>query len=112
MKKILIVDDERIIRNGLKNSIDWMSLGCEVVGLASNGKEGLDLIESLRPDIVLADVKMPEMTGIEMAQGAIAKGFNTQYILITGYSDFDTAKQAIKLSAVDFIEKPICSSSF
>ena len=66
MNKIIIVEDEEIIRNGLAVSFDWMEYGCSIVGLAKDGKEGLDMILDLEPDIVISDIKMPKMTGIEM----------------------------------------------
>lgn len=107
MKQILIVDDERIIRKGLERAIPWESLGCTVVGTASNGVEGLDMIHKLNPDIVLADVKMPQLNGLDMADAALKINPLLKFIIISGYSDFDNVKKAIKLSAVDFIQKPI-----
>lgn len=107
MKKIIIVDDERIIRKGLERSIAWESMGCTVVGTASNGVEGLEMIETLNPDIVLADVKMPQLNGLDMADAALQINPLLKFIIISGYSDFDNVKKAMKLSAVDFIQKPV-----
>ena len=70
MNKIIIVEDEEIIRNGLAVSFEWMEYGCSIVGLAKDGKEGLDMILELGPDIVISDIKMPKMTGIEIIQNA------------------------------------------
>ncbi|WP_337960832.1 response regulator [Caloramator sp. mosi_1] len=66
MFKVIIVEDEDIIRNGLLLTVDWLSIDCTIVGTASNGLEGLNIIRSQKPDIVITDIKMPIMDGIEM----------------------------------------------
>ena len=66
MLKVLIVEDEDLIRKGLRYIVDWQSAGCTVVGEAANGRDGLKMIAELKPDIVLTDVKMPGMDGLEM----------------------------------------------
>ncbi|CDF57680.1 response regulator transcription factor [Thermobrachium celere] len=106
MFKIVIVEDEEIIRNGLVFTIDWLSLDCTVVGTASNGLEGLNLIKEHKPDIVITDIKMPVMDGIEMLKEAL-KHVSFYSIILTSYSEFEYAKQAISLKVYEYILKPI-----
>lgn len=116
MYRILVVEDQEIIRYMLCNTIDWDSVGCQVCGQAASGEEGLRCIETLSPDIVLTDIHLPGMDGIKMLEKAkelqgpcegrgVDHGFES--IIITGFSQFEYAKRAIGLSAVDYILKPI-----
>jgi len=106
MLKVLIVEDEDIIRRGLVHMVDWAKLGCCTVGEASDGKEGLTQISKLHPDIVVTDVKMPFMDGIEMLQESIA-GFAYEALIISGYDEFEYARKAISLGVSDYLLKPI-----
>lgn len=105
MIKVLIVEDEELLRRGLRYTFDWKSLGCTVVEEAENGLMGMELIECLKPDIVITDIKMPVMDGLEMLQSISDRGFET--IVITGFSEFEYAKKAIELNVAHFILKPI-----
>lgn len=108
MLRIVIVEDEDIIRRGLVCTIDWMAMGCMVVGDASDGESGLALIEQERPDLVLTDIRMPKMDGIEMITAARTQSeWSFQTIFITSYADFEYARQAVKLQAVDYLLKPV-----
>ena len=107
MHKIIIVEDEEIIRNGLAISFDWMDYGCNIVGLAKDGKEGLDMILELEPDIVISDIKMPKMTGIEMIQNAKKQGKDFFSIILTSYAEFGYAKSAIEFGASGYLLKPV-----
>ena len=107
MISVLIVEDEQIIRNGLLYTIDWLSMNAVVVGAAATGKDGLEKIRSLRPDIVLTDIKMPGMSGLDMIAAAQREGFEFIPMLLTSYSDFDYAKSAIALGVFDYILKPV-----
>ena len=107
MNKIIIVEDEEIIRNGLAISFDWMDYGCNIVGLAKDGKEGLDMILELNPDIVISDIKMPKMTGIEMIQNAKKQGKDFFSIILTSYAEFGYAKSAIEFGASGYLLKPV-----
>ena len=107
MHKIIIVEDEEIIRNGLAISFDWMDYGCNIVGLAKDGKEGLDMILELNPDIVISDIKMPKMTGIEMIQNAKKQGKDFFSIILTSYAEFGYAKSAIEFGASGYLLKPV-----
>lgn len=106
MLKVLIVEDEDIIRKGLIHTIDWLSMDCVVVGEACNGIEGLKLIELHKPNLVITDIKMPMMSGIEMLKEAL-KDNKFQNIILTSYSEFDYAKQAISLKVFEYLLKPV-----
>lgn len=101
------MDDERIIREGLKSTVDWKFFDCQVVGEAKNGSEGIEKAKELNPDLIIADIKMPKLDGLEMAEKIQEFNKECKFIIITGYGDFEYAKRAIKLDAVDFIQKPI-----
>ncbi len=106
MKKVLIVEDEEIIRKGLVHGIDWFSVDCIIVGEAKDGVQGLAMIKDLKPDLVITDIKMPAMNGIDMVREAIQiHSFET--IILTSYAEFEYAKQAISMKVFDYILKPI-----
>ncbi len=102
---IVIADDEIIIREGLE-SIPWSSYGIELKGVASNGIEAMDLIKSTMPEILLTDIRMPGMDGLELISAAKAVVPNIKAILLTGYKDFTYAHSAIRLAACGYILKP------
>ncbi len=106
MFKVMIIDDEPIIRKGLRNIIDWRQYDCEICAEAADGEEGAELIKSLRPDIVFTDIKMPEVDGLSMIKEIKDNVNDSKIIILTGYRDFDYAQEAIKLGAFDFILKP------
>ncbi|SDB47528.1 MULTISPECIES: response regulator [unclassified Butyrivibrio] len=106
MYRVLIVEDEDIIRKGIAYTMDWTGMGCTIAGEAANGKEGLEKIEELSPDIVLADIMMPVMDGIEMIRkGQEISDFKA--IIMTSYADFEYAKQAIDLGVSAYLMKPV-----
>lgn len=107
MFKVLLVDDEANVRQGVRMMIPWDDIDCEVIGEAEDGDDGLSKIMTLSPDIVIADVKMPGKTGIEMTEAAKALGFKGKVIILSGYSDFSYAKTAISLGVENFILKPV-----
>lgn len=107
MIKLLIVDDEKNTREGLRKTIPWKEIGVEEVHEAQNGVEALQVVEDLRPDIILCDVRMPKMDGIEFSHRVKEKYQWCRIIFLSGYSDKEYLKSAIKLGAVDYIEKPI-----
>lgn len=106
MFKVLIIEDEEIIRKGLKYTVDWLRLECVVVGEAENGKEGMDRIKELEPDIVLLDINMPMMNGLELLE-ATADDYLFSTIIISGYDDFAYAKKAIKYGVEMYLLKPV-----
>ncbi len=106
MFKVMIIDDESIIRKGLRNAVNWKVFDCEVVGEASDGMEGYKLINQLHPDIIITDIKMPEVDGLTMLREIRDIIPQSKIIILTGYRDFDYAREAIKLGAFDFLLKP------
>ncbi len=106
MYKVLIVEDEDIIRKGIAYTMDWMGMGCTIVGEAVNGAEGLEKIKELEPDIVLADIMMPIMDGIEMIRRAKEEA-SFKPVILTSYADFEYAKKAIDLNVSAYLMKPV-----
>jgi two-component system response regulator YesN len=106
MLKVLIVEDEDIIRKGLIYTIDWLKAGCVVVGEAIDGVDGLAKIKELNPDIVITDIRMPFKDGIQMLRESI-DDYNYEAIIISGYSEFEYAKNAISLGVKEYLLKPI-----
>ena len=106
MHRLLIVDDEPLVQIGLKSMIARDFPDIEVVGSASNGQEALDLIEQLRPDIVIADIKMPIMSGLELLQESVRQfGPVPVFIMLTSYEEFDLVRQALASQAVEYLVK-------
>lgn len=105
MYKVCVIEDELIIRKGLIASIDWNALNCEVIGEAANGIEGIKLIASLKPDIIIVDVNMPIMDGIEMLEHLPPYLYTT--LIVSGHDEFKYAKKAIELGVSEYILKPV-----
>ena len=89
MLKVVVVEDEELVRRGIVLTVDWASVDCVVVGEASNGEEGLEVIRRYHPDLVITDIKMPKLDGIEMLRQLRAEGNDAYAIFLTAYSDFD-----------------------
>ncbi|GAA0851640.1 hypothetical protein GCM10008915_67790 [Bifidobacterium pullorum subsp. gallinarum] len=104
--KLLIAEDEISVREGMVRLIDWESHGIVICGEAGNGSEALSIMESCSPDILLTDIRMPHMDGLELIEQAQSRGFKFRPIILSGYNEFSYAKQAIRLGASDFILKP------
>lgn len=107
MDKVVVVEDETMARKGIILTIDWSALGCVVVGEAANGEEGAALVARLAPDIVVTDVKMPRMDGVEMITKLRAEGCTAKFIILTAYSDFKYAQSALRLGVSDYLLKPL-----
>ena len=107
MYKIFIADDEAIIREGIKCLLDYESLGFTIVGEAANGTAAYEQILSLMPDVVFLDIRMPKMLGLDVIREARANGFNGKIIILSGYSDFKYAQQAIHYGVQNYLTKPI-----
>ncbi|AIQ60076.1 response regulator [Paenibacillus borealis] len=105
MIKLLIVDDDMWIREGLRRNIRWEQAGIEVAGTAADGEEALKLMEELRPDLVLTDIQMPFLDGLQLAERINGEYPGTKVVFLTGYDDFSYAKQALRLQAADYILK-------
>jgi two-component system response regulator YesN len=106
MYKVLIVDDEKIVREGIVFGIDWKALGCVVIAEAENGIECLEAVEKYCPDLIITDIKMPKMDGIEMLKRLRISKNKTHVIFLTAYNDFEYAQNAVKLFATDYLLKP------
>ena len=105
MLKVLIVDDELIVRVGLNACLDWEKLGYEVVAMAEDGKEAFHIIEEVCPDIVFTDIKMPEMDGLELIRAVRKSHPQIKFIVLSCLNEIDYVKQAMKLGAEDYILK-------
>lgn len=105
--KLLIVDDESHVREGMLSMIDWEAAHVDEIVTAKNGKHGLELALTFEPNIVLTDVRMPKMDGIEMAFAVREAYPDCSIIFMSGYSDKEYLKSAIQLSAISYVEKPI-----
>lgn len=105
--KILIVDDEYKTRESLAKLISRLFPDFQIIGEAENGIEGARQIQTLHPDLVITDIKMPKMDGLSMIENVWATSPDTHYLLLTGYADFEYAQQAIRLPVIDYLLKPI-----
>lgn len=105
--KILIIDDEPLVQVGLKSMVDWAQMDIEICGTAVNGSIALDMIESQKPDLVLTDIKMPVMDGLEMLRNYRAKNSSRLplFIVLTSYEEFELARNAIALQAFEYLVK-------
>lgn len=103
---VVIVDDERIIVEGLKKVVKWDDFNCEVVGTASNARSGAELIREIKPDILITDICMPGQNGLTMLAGLRSEFPDLQVTVLTGYRDFAYAQEAIRLGVTRFLLKP------
>ena len=106
MKKIIIVEDEFRIRNGLSTLINKLDMGCKVIGEAENGFEGLKMISDMEPEVVITDIKMPKMDGLSMIRQAKEMGASCDFVILSGYAEFEYAQQGIQLGVMDYLLKP------
>ncbi len=106
MIKVVIIDDEEIIREGLRKIIDWNSMNCEIIGEAEDGEDGLELINSLQPDIIVTDIRMSSKSGLEMISEIKSIKEDCRIIILTGFRDFEYAREALKLGAFRYLLKP------
>ena len=107
MNRVVVVEDETMARKGIILTIDWAALDCVIAGEAANGEEGAELAERLSPDIVVTDVKMPRMDGVEMIAKLRENGCQAKFIILTAYSDFKYAQSALRLGVSDYLLKPL-----
>lgn len=107
MLKIMIADDEFYFREALKISLPWKELGFDICGEAKNGRDALEKAEVLKPEIIIVDINMPIMDGLEFVQNLKEKGINSKIIILTGHSEFNYAKQAVQLGVHNYVLKPV-----
>lgn len=112
MIDILLVDDETYVTESIEMTIPWGELGVTTVLRAASGKEALEIMEENAVDIVVTDIRMPGMTGLDLIEEVSSRWSHIRCILLTGHSDFDYAKKAIQLQASDYILKPVNDEEF
>lgn len=111
MYRVLLADDEADVREGLLAEIDWEACGFSVAGTAENGLEALELAERLQPDVVLTDIRMPFVDGLELVQRLQTELPLARAVILTGYDEFDYARQAVSLNVDEYLLKPFTSAS-
>lgn len=104
---VLIVDDEKIVREGIKHLIDWNNLGFCICGEAANGEEALSMIKLYDPGLVLLDIRMPKLYGTDLIAKVREDGFEGDFIILSGYTDFSYAQTALHYGASFYLTKPI-----
>ena len=107
MLKMIIADDEYNVREGLKDLVKWEELGIEIIGLSADGQEAYELCSELRPDILLTDIRMPLMNGLEAGLKLKELEIPLRIVFISGAQDFNYAKTALSINADGYILKPI-----
>lgn len=105
--KVLIVDDEHLIRNLLRMRIDWAAQGMEIIGEAANAGDAMVLVEQLHPDIIFTDIYMPKVDGIEFSEQVLNSYPQIKIVIVTGHDEFEYARRSIKIGVFEFILKPI-----
>ncbi|UJF32743.1 response regulator [Paenibacillus hexagrammi] len=106
MYRLILVDDEEDVREGVVREVDWTSIGFEVVDKAENGREALELVERLQPDVVVTDIQMPFMNGLQFAEIVRERFPTIKIIILTGHDEFEYAQRAIKLHIDEYVLKP------
>lgn len=107
MVKVMIIDDEEIIREGLKVTIDWESMDCVIAGEAEDGDSGFKAALSIKPDLIFTDIRMPGMDGLQMIARLREMKLMSKVIILTGFRDFEYAQEAVKQGAYRFLLKPV-----
>ena len=107
MMKVIVADDEAKVCQLICSLVDWASLDMEVAGVAHNGIEALELVETLRPDLIITDIRMPGYDGLELISRAKAAKPDLDFIIVSGYRHFEYAQSAIKYGVSDYLLKPI-----
>ena len=107
MLKVFLVEDEFVVREGIKNNVDWESHGYEFCGEASDGELAFSMIQKVKPDIVITDIKMPFMDGLTLSKLIKKELPATEIIILTGFEEFEYAKEAIKIGVAQYLSKPI-----
>ncbi|HPU43409.1 MAG TPA: response regulator, partial [Dictyoglomaceae bacterium] len=107
MYRVIIADDEKIIREGIKKVIDWQKEGFKIICDASDGVDAYKKITRLKPELCLIDIKMPGLDGLELIKRITEEKIDTKVIIITGYPEFEYARKAIDLGVKTYLIKPI-----
>ena len=112
MIKVIAIDDEYYAREGMKKTVDWEQYGCIFCGEAEDALGGIELAKRIHPDIVITDIRMPGMDGLKMSEEILKYVPESKFVIVTGYDEFEYAKRAFKIDAIDFILKPIDQDEF
>lgn len=107
MRKMIVIDDEYLVRLGIRETIDWQQHDIEIVGEAPDGRQGLQLALQHRPDVIICDIRMPVMDGVELVRQVRDKGLDCAIVILSGYKDFDHAKDTLENGAYAYLLKPI-----
>lgn len=107
MTTMLIIDDEYYIRLGIRNAIDWEAIDVTIIGEAEDGEQGLELILKLNPDLILMDIRMPFLDGLQLMEKLAEHQIECGIIILSGYDEFEYAQKAIKNGVIDYLLKPI-----
>lgn len=107
MHRMVVIDDEYIVVEGIKAILERKKLNCEVVGFAYNGIDALDVIAKKKPDIVITDIRMPGLDGLSLIEACQEFLPDTNYIVISGYTEFEYARKALSLGVKDYLDKPV-----
>ncbi|MEC0137419.1 response regulator [Paenibacillus macerans] len=107
MYSVIIVDDELFVRKGLIEMIDWESSGFKVIDESDNGEDALAIIQAKKPDLVVTDIRMPVLDGLELIEAASKLQLETEFVIISGHNDFRYAQQAVRFGVQDYVLKPI-----
>lgn len=110
--RVLLVDDEIMIREGFKKLFDWDAHDCEVVGEAADGMEALTGIDTLKPDLVIMDINIPIINGLKVIQMSRIKYPEMAFVIVSGYDDFSYCREALRLQITDYILKPVNYDEF
>ena len=107
MLKVFLVEDESVIRDGLRDKIPWEQYGFRFVGEAADGEMALPMIRKTRPDVLITDIKMPFMDGLSLSKIVSEEFPRTKIVIISGYDDFEYARKAIEVGVDQYLLKPI-----
>lgn len=108
--KVLLVDDEEEVMNAIEHKINWEELGFEVIGKAQNGVKALEIAEKMQPDVVITDIKMPYMDGLELSRKLKEENASIRIMILTGFDEFEYAKEAVHLEIEEYVLKPVNAS--
>lgn len=103
---VILIDDIRSVVEGIAAELDWEQMGMAVCGKAFDGEEAMRMIERERPDVILTDIRMPKLDGLEVSRKAKEMLPGSKVLLMTGFTDFEYAQHAVQLGAFDFMAKP------
>lgn len=110
MYKLILVDDEQEVREGILKKVEWQKYGFDIVGQAENGREAIEIAERTDPDVVITDIKMPFMDGIKLSEELSKRFPTTKVIILTGFDEFEYAQKAVKLNVVEYVLKPVSAN--